>query len=727
MTHRFPLLVLAALLPLAACAKHGGRATGVTIGTVPLFETRTEIGTGFGQHSDFAMTDLDGDGDLDLAVIALGGELRIMLGSAGGTFAPGQRMTLGGAPVWIAAADLDGDGDKDLAVVQTDADTTTILRNDGSAGFAVATVLPVGSGALALVLGDADGDGVADVIVSRVVTPDLVVYRNQGNATFTAMPGLSLPGGGTPFNLAVGDVDADGLPDLVVCDSARNRVLIHRGAGGTGFQPVPIEFATGMAPKAVSIGDLDGDGSVDLAVSAFDDNRIEVYTRFLTAPVARFVVPTSGPPSVSTIGDVTGDGRPDLVACVLSRACVVVLPGTGSGLGAPFQLDASGLPLRPVIGDVDRNGRNDLMVLSGLHTHLNQWLARADGSLAGGRNYETDLPSAEGVAGGDFDGDGATDVLVVGPASTDLVVMTRDGAGGLQVAQRLPLGRSGLRIVTADLDGDLRPDAVVAVNGGLKILRNQSTPGSFAFTVLPDSLGAVFGTGNSPFGVAVVDLDGDGRLDIVTVDFDGGALHRLRGTGTPFVFAPMSPVHLGGNPIDVVAADFTGEGIVDLAVSRAGASDIAVLRNDGQGNLTSFANLPVGVAPNYLLTSDFDRDGRADLIVSNGAGASVTVLYARVVGFTAANFPAGLTPTALLAQDLTDDGIPDILVASLQGGDFRVLVGDGRGGFPGLFGFPGSLGATSAVLQDMTGDGLVDLVVGNLITSRVSLVRNISR
>jgi hypothetical protein len=269
-------------------------------------------------------------------------------------------------------------------------------------------------------------------------------------------------------------------------------------------------------------------------------------------------------------------------------------------------------------------------------------------------------------------------------------------------------------------------DVVLSCAGGLKLLRNRSTPGNFVFDVLPDNGSGVFPIGSGPFGIAVADMDGDGNLDLVVCDFQGGNLHLLRGTATPFVFGQDTSVALGGGPVDVAAADFTGDGIVDVAVSRAGASDIVVLRNDGHGNLSIFANVPVAVAPNYLITGDFDRDGRADLVVSNGAAASVQVLYARPVGFDMVSFPAGATPTALLARDLTGDGIPDILVASLVGGDFRVLVGDGRGGFPNVFNFPGTLGATSAVLQDVTGDGLPDLLIGSIITNRVSVVRNIT-
>ncbi len=316
---------------------------------------------------------------------------------------------------------------------------------------------------------------------------------------------------------------------------------------------------------------------------------------------------------------------------------------------------------------------------------------------------------------------------VDGSASNDgnqIAIMGRDAEGRLVPEASVDVGQPVYQLKVCDLDGDGRIDLVVGVHGGLKVLRNTSSPGSYSFDVLPGSPVAI-GSGDYPFGIAVADLDRDGDFDIAVCDFAGGAVHIVQGTPSPFVFAGETVIPVGGTPIDVVAEDFTGDGRFDLAVSVASAASIVVLRNDGT-SFTALPPTPVGQTPNYLVTADFNRDGRADLVVSNAGSGNVSVLFATGSGFTVQDFAAGTAPTALLAQDLTGDGLADILVTSLISGDFRVLVGDGRGNFPFLPTFPGTLGASDATLQDMDGDGRPDLAITSLITNRVSLVKNIT-
>lgn len=732
-------LALLAAVAASACARHSGDVSGLRVGAQPLFETRIEIPTGSGGHSDFRVADFNGDGWLDLAVIGVTGDLRVLLGN-GAAYVLGQVLQLDGLPVWIAGGDFDQDQDEDLVVVRATAGSADILLNDGNGTFAPGGSLAIQPDGLSLAVGDLDGDGLLDVAVSQPAVPQIRVGYGDGAGGFASTASLELPGGGEAFYLAIGDLTRDGDADLVVSDPVNSRVVVFPGLpapGAVGFWY--LELSVPDNPAGMAFGELSGDGLPDLVVGAVGPDRFVVITDLL-GPIGKgqpgglgepwaydsFDVPVPEPPSIPTVADVTGDGVNDLVACLALRQSMCIARGlSGGGVGDQYLLDTSGSPLRPAVGDVNRDGRADLLTLSAKGDRINLWLADVDGRLRGARNYVTGVPLASWVEGGDFDGDGDLEVVTGGTDDTRVVFLAPDGAGGLAIQSTVDVGFPVNQFDVVDLDGDRLPELVVAVPGGLRVLRNRSTAGAYDFEVMPappTSMGAT----SQPYGIAVADFDRDGSFDVVLCDFLGGGLHLLPGTATPFSFAPEVVLPLGNAPAGVATGDFTGDGLVDLAVSRFGQSDIVVLKNEGGLVFTEFLTIPVGLAPTYLLTADFDRDGRADLVVSNGESDTVSVLFGGPNGFTGQSYPAGNNPMALLVRDLSGDGAEDILVASLQSGDFRVLVGDGAGGFPLLPRFPGTLGASDALLQDVTGDGLPDLMISSVVTSRLSVVRNIT-
>ncbi|MFN9946979.1 MAG: FG-GAP repeat domain-containing protein [Planctomycetota bacterium] len=723
---------LAALaVVLAACARHSASAPTALIGGQPVFETRTEIVTGTAVHADYFVADFNGDAKLDVAVCSLTGDLRVLLGN-GSSFQEGQSSNLGGVPVWMTGGDFDADGDKDLVIVRSAADATDLWRNDGQGTFTLAATVPVGAGALAVVACDCDADGKLDFAVSRPTAPEVLYCRGDGAGGFLGILPLALPlpAGGQAFHLAAGDANRDGLADLVVSDPVVSRIVVFAGAGGGAFGEIVDQVAVPGTIGACAFGDLSGDGLPDLVLSAFNANRYVVLTSLAGNPPSvggpsSFDVPIAGRPSLATIADVTGDGRPDLVGCIAFQASICVAPQLPQGgVGPQFQLDTSGLPLRPFVGDLDGAGNKALFALSGGGNRVNLWRQKAGNVLAGARNHATGRAGADWIAGGDFDADGDAEMLVGNEGDNELKILGPEGAGALAVAATVPIGAGAPPIEAVDLDGHGRLDVVCAVAGGLRLLRNDSTAGAYAFTLVGGAL-PEFGAGAFPFGIEAADVDGTPGIDLVATDFAGGNLMLLPGAGTPFAFGPMQTIAVGGSPVDVVARDFNGDGAVDLAVSRNAAANILVLSRQG-GVWQPLFDIAVGNQPNYLVSADFNRDNRADLVVSNATSNAVSVLFGSATGFTRQDYAAGSAPTALLARDLTQDGNPDILVASLQSGDFRVMVGDGAGSFPLLPQFPGTLGACDAVLQDMDGDGRPDLMLASLITNRVSLVKNIS-
>ena len=717
---------------VTACARHSGSAPTGLVGVQPVFETRSEILTGSSVHADHFVADFNGDGKLDLAACSLTGEMRVMLGD-GASFQLGQSAQLGDVPLWMSGGDFDGDDDVDLVVVRSAANVTELWRNDGQGTFALSASAPVGSGALAVVAGDCDADGNLDVAVSRPSAPEVMYCRGDGAGGFLGMLPLALPvpNGGQAFHLAAGDVNRDGLDDLVVSDPIRSRIVVYSGSSQGAFGELVEQVEIGGAPGACAIGDLSGDGLPDLAVSAFDAERYVVLSYFGGQNqlggqyFTLFEAPVAGKPSLATIADVTGDGRPDLVGCLALQASMVIAPQLpGGGLGTQFQLDTSGMPLRPFVGDLDGQGNTALFALSGGGDRINLWRKRADAQLAGARNHASGLGGSYWIEGGDLDGDGDFEILVGNDNDPDLKVLGKDAAGAMVVEATVAVGADVKQIEAVDLDGNGRPDIVCAVTGGVRLLRNDSAAGVYAFALVGGELPEV-GTGELPFGIEVADVDGVPGLDVVATDYVGGNVHVLPGTGTPFVFGPKQTIVVGGSPVDVVARDFDGDGVLDLAVSRSASASVLVLRRDGAGWQQLF-DAAVGQSPNYLVSADFNGDGRADLVVSNANANAVSVLFGSASGFTRQDYAAGSAPTALLARDLTQDGNPDILVASLQSGDFRVMVGDGFGGFPLLPTFPGTLGASDAVLQDMDGDGRPELFLASLVTNRVSMVQNVS-
>lgn len=740
--HRSRLLTLLLLVSATGCVKHSGDLGLSEPQTAPAFVTRTEVATGTGLHADYVVADFNNDKNLDMAVISLSGELRILFGNGvrgfGGQFGE-QSEQLDGIPAWIDSGDFDNDGDLDLAIVRSDADTTGIWRNDGGT-FVLDGTLPVGANALALAVGDLDQDGDLDIAVSRPLSPEILVAFGEAGLTFSSLQPISLPNGGRPLNLEIGDANQDGQDDLVVVDTENSRVLLYSGTSQATFGLDVCQLDVSGTPGAVTLGDLSADGNNDIIVSIFDDNRYLVITDLFVKTAeglgeptvtncvyASFDVPLPGQPSLATVADASGDGINDLVACLAFESNIAVAHGlAGGGVGVVDLLDASGFPLRPFVADSDNNGFRDVFALSGNGNRVNVWFANDVGKLSGARNYASGLVDARVVESADFDGDGDFEVIA-GGNTTSLSLLGYDGMG-LAVESSISLDRDVKQIEVVDIDVDGKPDLIIAVQGGIRVMRNLSTPGTYLFEDQA-SPALTLGLAVAPSGITFVDLNGDAINDIVVCAPTSDAVFVLAGTSDPFIF--NAPVTIGvlGAPVGVTSGDFNGDGIRDLAVSRLSFGDVAILQNDGSLSFTEVMLVPtglVGETPTSLVSEDFNSDGFPDLVVSNTASDTVSVLFGDGSGFTGQEIAAGAAPIALLARDLTGDGILDILVTSLEGGDFRVLVGDGDGSFSVQAVYPGTLASFDAELQDMTGNGQADLVITNLLTNRVTLVENIT-
>ena len=230
-----------------------------------------------------AVGDFNADGILDLAVAnATGDNVTVLLGKGDGTFAPTSTSPVTGInPDSIAVGDFNGDGIPDLATANANSNSVTILLGNGDGSFTPAAENPAtGSGPNAITVADFNGDGIADIATTNLGPTDtdgsITVLLGKGDGTF-APTSTSPVTGITPDAIAVGDFNADGVPDLVAANGFSNTMTVLLGAGDGTFTPIAASPITNSDPAGFAVADFNGDGHSDLAVGndgSYNSNNV---------------------------------------------------------------------------------------------------------------------------------------------------------------------------------------------------------------------------------------------------------------------------------------------------------------------------------------------------------------------------------------------------------------------------------------------------------------------
>jgi hypothetical protein len=551
------------------------------------------------------------------------------------------------------------------------------------------------------------------------------------------------------------DFNGDHKADLAVTNFDSNNVSILLGKGDGTFIVAPSP-AVGMAPVGIIVGDFNGDGKADLAVA------------------------DSGVPSGNNAGT-----HPNTVAILL---------GTGTGrFQAPLFVEVARTPLLLAASDFNKDNRQDLVVSNNQGGVVSVLLGNGNGTFQTPRTFP--VPQALGVGVADFNTDGNADLVVSNENLSSIALLLGDGTGSFRPAIQVPSGRLPSAVLTGDFNHDGKADYLtsnvdpntisvvlgkgngtfidigpaVPTNGavsnqiiaadfnndGISDLAQVNTGivGSLGNTIsvlLGNASGGFhsaqkFTVGTQPSGLAAVDFNHDGRLDLVVSDFGdrinniGGDIALLLGNSDGSFQAPRKFVAGPGSPASVAVADFNGDGKPDVVVAQASTAiapaAVSLLLGNGNNSFGQPKNIALFFLPGsqalQVIAADFNRDGKSDIAYRTLTDTNrITVQLGK--GDGTFQTPTVVSSTSFVTVfstfsigDFNNDGILDFAVEETP--LIEVLLGNGDGTFVSKGGFLEGTADDfpffpSLILADFNGDGFLDVAAPDGFAESVSLL-----
>jgi len=704
----------------------------------------------------------------------------------------------------IAHIDFNGDGKPDIVTANYSASTVSIYKNKSTPGalsFGQQQIIAVAGKPTYVDVGDLDGDGKPDLVASDELTSISILQNTTTADSITFGPEQVLSTASNAQGIAVGDLNGDGKPDIAVTNNQANTVgiFLNTSAPGTISFTTPVYFATGSAPQSVVIGDLDGDGKAELIVTDYYGPAVSIYRNTSVGGNLSFAaktdLTTSAQPYHVVIGDADGDGKPDLVTGSSITHTISILRNTSDSGNIAFdgKIDypVGTTPYGIAIGDLDGDGKPDIAASDFSYSPSTTSVLK-NLSVPGTISF---LPKVDYALGfspystiiGDFDGDGVADLATANFGGHSVSILLNETGHAVRASIPAisyftptsgPVGTpvlikgvnfdpipshnvvyfgAAMATVTASTDSTL----TVTVPAGATYeplsvtVRNMTAYAQQAFYVVFPGGSAAFGAvpfdsipydlpSNNPVRVAIVDLDGDGKTDLLVSDGGSNTVTAFKNKSVPQIinFASGQSFVSGPGPSNIAIADFDRDGKPDAAVSNSNSgneSSVSVFRNISTGAGINFAtplSLATGMGTTGLAAGDLDGDGRPDLAACSGNSGYITIFLntgdsAGIISFASGQNISNLNhPDAAAIGDVDGDGKADVVVVNFSDSSVTLYLNTSTPGnlsFAAPRNYPAGINPSYITLADLNNDGKPEIVVSNYSSNTISLYKNISQ
>ena len=378
------------------------------------FSARQTFGVGSFRANSVIAADMNGDGIPDLVEANTTNSVGILLGNGNGTFQAVQTFATNVPPVSVAVADVNGDGKLDVAVVAGNSTSTVgVLLGNGNGTLQPQHTYSVGTsgGPYSVALADINGDGRTDIVVANHITRNAGVLFGNGDGTFGTANTFNTDG--YPQSVAVADLNGDGRPDIIIANPYSSDVSVLLSNGKGTFQPQQT-YAAGNQPFSVAVGDVNGDGILDLvAANPISNSPSGPHTfavllgngdgTFQSASLTS----TNAISNSASLADVNGDGKLDVLVANTSGlnggpGSMGLFLGNGNGtFQSEIFLALYSTPTSVTAADVNGDGKPDIVMNDGTPT-VDVMLGTGVGSFTG-QTYSIVVPqdTINGTSGND--------------------------------------------------------------------------------------------------------------------------------------------------------------------------------------------------------------------------------------------------------------------------------------------------------------------------------------